>query len=222
MDIGRAIGYPFKDSNWIIKTLIGTVIAIIPIVNFIGTGYLVRAIQAMQSGNEEQLPEWDDFGGDFVRGLTVLVGWLIYYIPIFIVSCILGIVGGIVGGEDGNILSALISCCSSLISLGYWAIVFPMLALSIVKFAETNDFSASFLNFGAHFGTIQSHVGETFMFLLFAFALYIGLGIGFFVTIWLCGLGLALIFLGSMIGGNLMNQYAMQVSDKTKNGYVTY
>lgn len=106
MDITRAIGYPFKDGNAIVKILIGTVINLIPIVNFISYGYSARVVKEVMAGREEAMPEWDDWGGDFMRGLMLFLGYLLYFLPSFILSCCSNVFSA-AAGEDGAAIATL-------------------------------------------------------------------------------------------------------------------
>jgi hypothetical protein len=88
MDIGEiisdAIKYP--SSKWTTLLILG-VIMIIPIVNFIGLGYLFRIIKATFAGIDE-IPEFDEVGELFIDGLKILIVGLIYAIPVVIIGLI--------------------------------------------------------------------------------------------------------------------------------------
>src|SRR5688500_10790942 len=85
MDIGRAFNYPMRDPNWLMKLLIGLVVSIVPFVNFMMLGYQLRATRMVLEGIEDRLPEWDEWGDDFMRGLYSIVGNIIYFLPTTIV-----------------------------------------------------------------------------------------------------------------------------------------
>lgn len=90
MDIGdnvsNSIGYAKSELS---KMLILGVILIIPIINFIGSGYSLRIIKSTLAGLDE-LPEFDDIGELFIDGLKVLVVGIVYAIPLILISLILG------------------------------------------------------------------------------------------------------------------------------------
>ena len=79
--VSNAIKYP--STGWI-KVLILGVILIIPIVNFIGWGYLLRIMKATFTGFNE-LPDFDDIGDLFIDGLKIFVIFLIAAIPFIVV-----------------------------------------------------------------------------------------------------------------------------------------
>lgn len=90
MDIGEiisdAIKYPSQ--KWSTLVVLG-IILIIPIVNFIGAGYLFRSIKATFAGIDE-LPDLDEVGELFIDGLKILVVGIVYGIPVIIIAAIIG------------------------------------------------------------------------------------------------------------------------------------
>jgi len=90
MDIGEiisdAIKYPSQ--KWSKVVILG-IILIIPIVNFIGAGYLFRSIKATFAGIDE-LPDFDEVGELFIDGLKLLVVGIVYAIPVIIIAAIIG------------------------------------------------------------------------------------------------------------------------------------
>ena len=94
MDVGEiildAIRYPSSDWK---KIIILGVILIIPIVDFIGLGYVLRIVKSTISGVHD-LPEFDDLGDLFVDGLKVLVVSIVYLIiPLIVLG--LGVFGSL-------------------------------------------------------------------------------------------------------------------------------
>ena len=92
MDIGRSFTYMFEDQDWIKKILIGGVVSLVPVVNFAALGYFIEALKNTVEGRELPLPEWDDFGGKFMKGLMAGIASFLYMLPIMIV---VGIVFGL-------------------------------------------------------------------------------------------------------------------------------
>ena len=95
MDIGKSFSYVFDDEDWVKKVAIGGVISIIPIVNFIAVGYSLRALKNVAEGKERPLPEWDEWGDDWVKGLMVTLAGFIYAIPLIALSIIGGVVNSL-------------------------------------------------------------------------------------------------------------------------------
>ncbi|MBI4438883.1 DUF4013 domain-containing protein [Candidatus Woesearchaeota archaeon] len=81
---GAAIARPFTD---VTKLAIGTVLGAIPVVNFLGTffvaGYGLKSAETAMKG-DYKLPEWNEWGRLFIRGLTAVVISLIYFLPVIL------------------------------------------------------------------------------------------------------------------------------------------
>ncbi|MDD3753405.1 MAG: DUF4013 domain-containing protein [Methanobacterium sp.] len=95
MEIGEIISDSVKypTSDWT-KIIILAVILIIPIVNFIGIGYVIRIMKGTLAGLDD-LPDFDEVGELFIDGLKLLVVGIVYAIPIWIISAILGAIIGL-------------------------------------------------------------------------------------------------------------------------------
>ena len=90
MDFETAIKKPFTDLK---KLVIGIVLMIIPIVNFMSYGYIFETAKLTIKG-KKTLPEWDNFGDLFVRGLLGIIIGLIYAIPVIILLIVMLVVAG--------------------------------------------------------------------------------------------------------------------------------
>ncbi len=92
MEIGEIVSDSVKypTSDWT-KIIILAVILIIPIVNFIGIGYVIRIIKGTLASLDD-LPDFDEVGELFIDGLKVFVVGIVYAIPIWIISAIIGVI----------------------------------------------------------------------------------------------------------------------------------
>lgn len=85
MDFETAFKKPFTDVK---KLLIGIVLSIVPILNWLTVGYMLdTANRTMKRDNE--LPEWADWGNLFVKGMTGIVIEIIYFLPTIIIAAVL-------------------------------------------------------------------------------------------------------------------------------------
>ncbi|MGF7119568.1 DUF4013 domain-containing protein [Methanobacterium oryzae] len=75
-NITSSLKYPLND--WV-KILILTIISIIPIVNFISAGYMLRIIKSTLAGIDE-VPGFDDLGELFIDGIKILIVSIVYMI----------------------------------------------------------------------------------------------------------------------------------------------
>jgi hypothetical protein len=65
MEIGESIKYPTTDNDWIKKVVIGGILGMIPIVNFIVQGYYLKILKGSIE-NKSGMPEWEDWGNLFI------------------------------------------------------------------------------------------------------------------------------------------------------------
>ena len=91
MNWQAAFAQVFDDKDWLKKLLFGGILTLIPIVNIIPIGYALKVLRNVAEGNEQPFPTWDDLGDYFVRGLTSLIGVLIWSLPIMAVGMLTGI-----------------------------------------------------------------------------------------------------------------------------------
>ena len=106
MDIGRALTYFSEDERWVEKTAIGTglllissllLVALIGVLGyFILFGYLVRLLQNVRDDVHPVLPEWDRWGDDLVRGVKLVCVYVVWALPIFLISVPMFIIGAVV------------------------------------------------------------------------------------------------------------------------------
>lgn len=217
MDIGKSFSYVFEDQQWLKKVLIGGIINLIPIVNFAATGYWLEETKRVYEGRDLPLPEWDNFGGYFMKGLVTVVATLIYSIPAILVYCcaflILPLVSGGTtsggqrsggGGTLESIAGIAFACAGCLIALYALALLFYLPAV-FVRYATTEQFG-TFFQFGPAWQLIQTNIGgyvlAVVVFLIAAIIASIVGGIA-------CGIGAAFTgFWASLVGAYLFGNFA--------------
>jgi hypothetical protein len=101
MDFGKSFSFVFDDQDWLKKVLIGGVVNFVPILNFAAIGYALEVTrQVINRVDSNTLPEWDDLGGKLVKGLVVTVIALVYFAPLIVLSCIIGIPASLMGDSE--------------------------------------------------------------------------------------------------------------------------
>jgi hypothetical protein len=160
LDIGRSFTYMFEDESWIMKIVIGGILLVIPIVNFMVLGYMLEALKRSVDGMDIPLPEWDDFGGKFMKGLMVFVIGLVYSIPAIIIWCCSFGLLPLVGDNDtlGTMMGLVSSCGSCLVFI--WAIVVAVVwPAALIRYSVTEEFMSAF-QFGELFSFISANVAN--------------------------------------------------------------
>ena len=89
MESLQNLDYPSEKEDWLIDVLIGGLISMIPIFNFVAMGYMMDAME-MGMKNVDQLPSWDNMGDKFIRGFWFFIITLVYIvIPVVILTAFL-------------------------------------------------------------------------------------------------------------------------------------
>jgi hypothetical protein len=197
MDFGRGLSYIRQDPNWLVKTLLGSVISIVPILNFASTGYSMDVIRNVYTGREIPLPEWgENFGDRWIRGLIATVILFVYMLPLAILGCGFALVVAAGNAVEMRLaersttgLPVLPFCVAPVIFVA--ALLLGTLALvAQTRFAVTNDISAA-LRLGSVITEWRAGLGRWLGVLLMTIAIAIPFGIVGLLT---CGLGYLLVF----------------------------
>ncbi len=171
MDIVENIKYPTTDSEWIKKILIGGILLIIPIINFIIGGYYIKTLRGSIEG-KPGLPEWDDWGDLFVKGLMVaIIGFIYSLIPLIVLFVSIG--GAITAAiSSGDFSAASISAIvgGSLFSVVLMLIVCLVLPMALSIYAKEDSIGAAF-RIGEILSRIKSVPGDYIITIIVLYAL---------------------------------------------------
>ena len=203
MDYGKAFAFVFEDKNWPTKLLIGGIVSLIPIVNFVAIGYGLKVLKNVAEGVERPLPEWTDFGDYFLQGLVSSLGGLVWAIPAILLSMAIGFINAVTGYE-GDFQGAVapvwlcvtsLSCLSGLYGL-FLGIVTPA---AMTQYADSGDFGALF-RVGQIFKYITSNLGP------YVIALLLGLVAAFIASFGfvLCVIGVVFTAFWAMLVANFL------------------
>lgn len=212
MDFGRALSFVRQDPGWIGKVIIGSILSVIPILNFAVYGYMLDVIHNVYQGRETPLPDWgNDFGGYFVRGFMYLVIGLIYLLPVVVLAILFGaLTGGIAataGESAAGGLGVLGLCLAPVMFVA--AIVLGLLAqIAGVRYALTRDFGTA-MRYGEVYAEFRSNMGAWLLVILFSIALQLIFGLIAVVT---CGLGFLVSYYAVISQGHLVAQAHRQSS----------
>lgn len=191
MDIGRAFTYPFEDENWLKKMLIGAVLNLVPVVNFIGMGYGLRQMKKVSEGQDLPLPEWDDWGGDFVKGLLMFLASVIYSLPIWLLQLVVVIVMAITGSSGsgnlgaGETVAGLCATAMSCLMVIYGIAMAVWIPAATMQYVKEDSFGG-FFRFADIWAFITGNVGDYLVaWLVYVLALIIASVVGGIA----CGIG---------------------------------
>jgi hypothetical protein len=190
MDYGKAFTFVFEDKNWVTKLLIGGILTLIPVVNFVAIGYGLRVLKNVAEGAEEPLPEWSDFADHFVQGVVSSLCGLVWAIPAILLSLVIGFISAATGyeGDPQGVAVPIWLCVSSLSCLSglYGMFLGVVTPAAMTQYAVSGEFVAVF-RFGQIFKYITSNLGPYIIALLLGLvaAFIAGFGLVF------CGVGVA-------------------------------
>jgi len=222
MDIGKSFSYVFDDKDWLKKVAIGGLLNIVPIVNLIPGGYALRTLKNVSEGKEKPLPEWDDWGGDFMKGLMVFLAWLIYAIPMFILQGFSAAISAIAGASGSSDAQGVAGVCTVGLSCLYalWGLaVGIILPAAVVKYSKNGEF-ASFFRFGEIFRFISANLGDYIIALLLSVVAFLVSSIAGGI---LCGVGLLFtIFWATLVSAHLLGQIEVQAVSPSAAGGTSY
>jgi hypothetical protein len=138
VDFGRAYTFMTADPRWISKILIAAAVSLVPILQFAVYGYALDVLKRVYEGSDVPMPEWDDFGDYFVRGLLVALGVFIWQLPILLLICPVIILGTI---TDSPVVWILGFACLVPIGIVFAALVGQVVA---ARYALKSEFSVMF------------------------------------------------------------------------------
>lgn len=228
MDFGKAFNYPFEDERWLSKSLVGALVAAIPIINFAWMGYLIDVLKNVMAGDPRPLPEWGDFGDKWMRGFIIFLASLVYALPVIILMCILGVLFFIPAqAQSGDVqeglfgifagVGGLFACLAALYGL-FLTYIYPAV---YIHYARVGTFGA-FFEFGNIFKVASKDTGKYLT--AWLLSLVAGLVVGGVVVVlsvvlgWIPCIGQILIWVVSAVAGvyvfyvyaHLFGQYAAE------------
>lgn len=196
MDFGRGLSYVRQDPNWLVKTLLGSVISFVPILNFAATGYQMDVIRHVAAGRDTPLPEWgENFGDHWVRGLIATAIALIYVLPLVLIGCGWAIVMAASGAANRQIQapassSVLAALCFIPVFVVAGILLGSLAMVAQAHYAVVNDFGAA-MRLRTVIALWRAGLRRWLGVLAMTIVIAIPFGIAGLVT---CGLGYLLVF----------------------------
>jgi hypothetical protein len=218
MDLGKSFTFMFDDEKWVQKLAIGgllILVSIIPLVNIftllVVTGYTLRLLKNVADGQQTPLPDWDDWGGDWIKGLMIILASLIYSAPAWIGSGIGALLGQFADSGNGSevlgVCIAGLSCLSAIWGL-FVGIVMPS---ALIKYAREGQFG-SFFKFGPIFKFIGDNLSNYIVAILLGVVAQFVAGFGVIA----CVIGVFFTgFWASLVSSHLLGQVAFEAGPKT-------
>ncbi len=211
MDIGKSFNFVFEDKKWIEKILIGGILMLIPILgSILMLGYGVQLVRNVRNHEPEPLPEWDDWGAKIAEGFKLFIIYLLWSLPLIILSVLLIIPMAMTGDSDtGNAVASFFSLCFGCFALLYSIIVWLAVPGITIKFSETGEFGDG-LKFGEILNFTKEHLGQIIVVIIVSWLVYMVAGL---LGSLLCGIGLLFtMFWASLVQYHLIAQIGLAES----------
>lgn len=164
-DFLRPFTFAFDDPRWLPKVLMGGLFMLLSYI-VIGVpfllGYMARLIRNVIAGDPRPLPEWNDLGEFFGEGLILFCVGLIYFLPVSILSVMVGFGSALVDNSDqaavrgvGGGVFGCASCVLSFISL----LIYFFNPAALLMVITTRRFGAAF-EFARIWSFISANIGN--------------------------------------------------------------
>jgi hypothetical protein len=212
VDIGRAFQAPFNDKDWVKKTLLGWLWAFLIVTIPAVLGASIEYI-GMVSRGDERLPEWDDFGGKWVKGLLTAIAAFVYFLPIVLVGAFLIVPLALSARTSSSALTTMLAgstCLFWVLAAIYGIAVSVLFYGAMVNYAMKGHFGA-FFEISEILERVRKPEGGYFIAWLWALLVTVIAGA---ITSVLTGTGIgwlltgAVTYLEYMVIGHLFGQWA--------------
>ena len=156
IDIAKSLQSPFTDQNWIMKVVIGTVLQFLSFLlvpAWAVTGYFLKVLRQSSEGQDETLPEWDDWGSLIVSGLKYSLGvFILFAIPTALLvfgggAMLMSFIAGI-SGKSGAAAAGLAGGAMSMAALAIGSLLCLIISLLLpaltIRFAQNESIGELF------------------------------------------------------------------------------
>jgi hypothetical protein len=217
MQLTYALKYIFDDKDWPQKLLILAGIGLISLILLFGLiaaafslGFLLQLARNVRQGAPLPLPKWNDWQTKFEIGGQLLLAMLLYHLPLILLFiCLSSSVSGLGVALMGDFIAyGFALCCFMPLIIIYTIIIWPLLAIGVAEFIETNE-PGRFFRLFHQWEVLQNNVALSSRWLLFT--LLINAVLLMFILIPCLGWLIILIF-GYPVLGHLLGQFAHQLS----------
>jgi len=189
LNFNEAFIFPFRDTQWIQKFLMGALFTLLSIFILpipVLYGYLIELLQRVRDNDPVPLPEWKDPGIKFLVGLKYIVIFLIYYLPLILITILFisfGLLLSLTGSEANTPLETM-TLIALLISfvLPYSLLLYIATPLITIEFANRERIPDG-LRLGRILRNFSIFWKDVLIVGIVAFALEIAAGIGFILFI---------------------------------------
>jgi hypothetical protein len=188
MNISRALQHPTQDPAFVQKLAVTSLVGMVPILNFALYGYALEHSKSVMEGRYTVLPNWDDIGAKFQRGLLLVLAQMAYLLPVFLIyGCFFifiiggaGLAGAANTRQQERDIAAILSVGSISIMCvaGLVALALSLLTPGVYRQFFIHGTFASCFKFGEVLAYTRRRIGDIVLawLALGAIGLVVGLG----------------------------------------------
>ncbi len=151
VDVGKSFTHVFEDPEWATKAILGSLVMLVPVLNFTLAGYETRVARNVSKGEPHPMPSWDGFGDFFMEGLWLSLARIVYGLPVlifmaplfllFIIPILLAVIAGDSRDADrimgmGLSIWFLVIACSFILAMLYsllYGFITPAITANYVR-----------------------------------------------------------------------------------------
>jgi hypothetical protein len=164
LSISQAMAIPFSSQGFL-KWLLGGFLSMIPVFSFFSEGYRYRIFQNGTKNNIE-MPEWNEWGELFIKGLLFFAIKLIY----LLIPLLFFLFALLIFYFVPNSLSSLLLATVFVVII--YSIFYFFLPMGLANFASTGDFFRAF-QIKAVIQTIKANLSQYLLIIIIFFGLWI-------------------------------------------------
>ncbi len=137
----EAMRAPFRDPDWLRKLLLGALLGLVPVLNFVAWGYVYRVfIDALNGAERTILPEWRDWRAYLGAGFWLFIISIVYVVlGVVGLAGVASVLGLLPAGEDPARTSGLL-----LLVMGLVVALYGFLPIAFTRFASEGRIWAAY------------------------------------------------------------------------------
>ena len=214
MEISKSISFITEDPRWQQKLMIGTGVIIASailssvLIGVIGyiifAGYCVRLVKNVRDGQTYPLPEWDQWGEDLACGFKLAVAWLVWSLPLIVLS-IPPFIGGAISdsrSESAQFIGVMLLICGGCLNVLYGILLAAVSPGITIAFAKDEQITSA-LHYREIIAWTRENIGQVLVVTIVVIAASFALGlVGVIAGLLLCLVGVIItIPLATLLAG---------------------
>jgi hypothetical protein len=148
MDLQAAVTFPFKDPDWVKKSVVGSLLVLLsfPLV-FLGVpilyGWAIRIARNVAAGQETGIPPWSDLSSYFLDGFKLWLASMIWTLPAVAGAIVFVLASSAAEGTSSEGAITIAAICALPFFFIFLVIGGFSLPLQLAVLAQTSSFAST-------------------------------------------------------------------------------